>query len=159
MTLVITVIRHAQSAGKQSGQHDFDRVLTEDGQLRVLALKNKLPITIPAVDLIIASAATRVRQTIQPLISVLGLSDTQCHFKTELYEASSGDWIHTLQPLTTIHHHILLGGHNPGLSHLVSRWTGRVYDLIPGQVIGLEFSDLNDILAYGKCKLIYNLHD
>ncbi len=159
MTLIITVIRHAQSAGKQSGQHDFDRVLTEDGQRRVQALKNKLPITIPPVDIIIASAATRVRQTIQPLIPAWRLSDTQCLFETELYEASSGDWMHTLQPLTTTHHHILLGGHNPGLSHLVSRWTGQVFDLIPGQVIGLEFSDPNDILVSGKCKLIYNLHD
>lgn len=83
----------------------------------------------------------------------------QCLFEPELYEATSGDWIRTLQPLTAKHHHILLGGHNPGLSDLVSGWTGRTFDLIPGQVVGLEFNDPQDIVASGKCKLIFDLHD
>lgn len=159
MTLTITVVRHAQSAGKQSGQQDFDRVLTEGGQRWVATLKKKLPDTVPPIDILIASAATRVKQTVQPLIPALGLSDTKCRFENELYEATSGDWIRTLQPLITTHHHILLAGHNPGLSHLVSRWSGQIIDLIPGQVAGLEFSDPYDIMSVGMARLIYNIHE
>lgn len=159
MTLTITVVRHAQSAGKQSGQHDFDRVLTEDGQRWVAVLKKKLPDTLPPIDILIASAATRVKQTVQPLMPALGLSDTQCLFENELYEAASGDWIRTLQPLITTHHHVLVAGHNPGLSHLVSRWSGQMFDLIPGQVVGLEFSDPHGVMSVGMARLIYNLHE
>jgi phosphohistidine phosphatase SixA len=116
MTLTITVVRHAQSAGKQSGQHDFDRVLTEGGQRWVATLKKKLPDTVPPIDILIASAATRVKQTVQPLIPALGLSGTQCRFENELYEATSDDWIRTLQPLITTHHlayHHLVGAQPP----------------------------------------------
>jgi phosphohistidine phosphatase len=159
MTLILTVVRHAQSAGKQSGQHDFDRVLTEDGMAWAQVLKNKLPAAIPPVDIIIASSAKRVRQTVQPLLEGFALAEGQCHFQNELYEATARDWLATLQPLIETQHHILLAGHNPVLSHLVSGWTCQVFDLHPGQAISLEFQSPNDLRLAGMGTILYNLHE
>ena len=42
MTKVLLILRHAQSAGKQSGQLDYDRSLTVEGEEIARALGKKI---------------------------------------------------------------------------------------------------------------------
>jgi len=64
MTKVIAVLRHAQSAGKQSGQRDYDRVLTPEGVASINKLGKKLSEQGWKPDFVLGSSATRVQQTV-----------------------------------------------------------------------------------------------
>ncbi len=140
MTKVIFVLRHAQSAGKQSGQQDYERNLTAQGEAEAKNLGKKLIHAAFQVDLILASAATRVVQTVGLLNKSLQLTPSKIHFKHQLYEAFIGDWQEVIHELPKESKKVLLAGHNPPLSILSSSFAGSIADLAPCELVGFEFN-------------------
>lgn len=143
MTKVIAVLRHAQSAGKQSGQRDYDRVLTPSGEASARALGKKLLEHGFKTGLILSSSSARSRQTTVLVNESLQLPEDKILFKHELYEALMIDWLDHIHDLPGNLDHIILVGHNPWLSMLSSNFAGNVTELHPGELIAFEF-DVDD---------------
>ncbi len=139
MTKVIAVLRHAQSAGKQSGQRDYDRVLTSPGEACVRSLGKKLLHQGFKTGLILSSSSARTRQTTGILNEFLQLPEDKIRFKHELYEALMIDWLDYIHELPNDLNHVTVVGHNPWLSMLASSFARGAADLLPGELIAFEF--------------------
>jgi len=139
MTKVLVVLRHAQSAGKQGGQRDYDRTLTLQGQVAAKALGQKLKQQNYNFQFILSSSSTRTRQTVELINEALQLSTEKILFKPELYEALMVHWLGHIYELPDDINQVLLVGHNPWLSMLASRFKGNIHELSPCALIGFEF--------------------
>ena len=81
------LMRHAQSAERQSGQHDKDRDLTGTGMKEAATIGHFLKKNNYDVDLIVSSAAKRAESTARLVHGILNLK-TEIHVEESLYEAS-----------------------------------------------------------------------
>lgn len=152
MSKIILVLRHAQSAGKQGGQQDYDRELTVAGIAAARDLGKKLANDHFHPDLILASAALRTRRTTEIVNEALQVSGDKIEFKKELYEASASTWLEQIQMIPAEVKSILIVGHNPYLSLLASEFAGQMLELAPCELIGFQFnsSDWREINSTGK---------
>lgn len=139
MTKVLVVLRHAQSAAKQSGQRDYHRTLTLQGQVAAKALGQKLKQQNYNFQFILSSSSTRTRQTVELINETLQLSTEKILFKPELYEAMMVHWLDHIYELPDDINQVLLVGHNSWLSMVASRFKGSIHELSPCELIGFEF--------------------
>jgi phosphohistidine phosphatase len=139
MTKVVALLRHAQSAGKQSGQRDYDRPLTPEGERMARAVGKKFIKSGFCPHLILSSGATRARQTVACLNESLQLPGQKIQFSEELYEAKMADWLDHIHHLPDAAEKILLVGHNPWLSMLAGSFVKRTVELAPGELKVYEF--------------------
>lgn len=99
MTKVIAVLRHAQSAGKQSGQHDYDRILTPDGESSARALRKKLLTLGFGPDFILASGATRIKSTVHCMNETIQTPERKIRFEYALFDATNSEWLEQIYNL------------------------------------------------------------
>jgi phosphohistidine phosphatase len=124
----LIVMRHAKSDWKIPGVADHDRPLNERGR-RTAPLIAKLLIDHEVVpDVVLASTATRVRQTLQPLLDLLN-PEPKVIFDGGLYLASRNSLLKQINGLDEAWKQVMLVGHNPGLSELVSYLFGQPIEL------------------------------
>ena len=140
MTKIIAVLRHAQSAGKQGGQRDFDRMLTPHGEGDATTLGKKLSEHTDNVELILSSSSVRTRQTVHLANESLHLSHDKIWFKGELYEALIFNWLDYVHNLPMDINQVMLVGHNPCLSQLACSFAGAFIDLSPCELVAFEFN-------------------
>ena len=111
----LTLIRHA-NAEQDADVRDFERPLSRKGQNEALEMARRFQERGLVPDLILASAATRTRETAETFAKVLGVAGRLLQADDALYLAE-GDFI-----LTTIRGvgprvgHLMVIGHNPGIS-------------------------------------------
>ena len=159
MTKVIAVLRHAQSAGKQSGQHDYDRILTPDGEWSARALGKKLLKLGFGPDFILASGATRAKRTVDCMNETIQIPERKIRFEHALFDATNGHWLERIYNLHEEIQCVLIAGHNPHLSMLASTFAERLIDLAPCQLVVFEFEAANwkEITAQGR--VILNIRE
>ena len=152
MTKVIVVLRHAQSAGKQSGQRDYDRPLTAKGEADATAAGKKIIKNNFSPDLILSSSAVRARQTVEYLNEILMLPPQKIRYLPELYEGLAVHWLGVIQQLPDELEQVLLVGHNQSLSVLASSFGNGIYDLAPCELkaFSYEVGLWNEITDLGK---------
>lgn len=143
----IILVRHAQSAGKQGSQRDYDRKLTTEGEHHVRKTGSFFISTSITPDYIVSSSAVRTRATATILNESLHIHPSRITFLDELYEATADQWIDQLRQLPADVHFTLLIGHNPAMSQLASIFANRLIDLSPGQYAGFG-SDTNTWLDF-----------
>lgn len=132
----ILVLRHAQSAGKQGSQRDYDRKLTAEGEHDVRKTGSFFIATSISPDYIVSSGAVRTRTTAAILNESLHIHPSRITLLDELYEATADEWIDQLRQLPDDVHFALLIGHNPAVSQLASIFANRLIDLSPGRYAG-----------------------
>ncbi len=152
MSKMIFVLRHAQSAGKQGGQQDYDRVLTPSGEENARTLGKKILKADLTIDLILASSAIRTKRTAELVNESLGISEHKILLEKDLYEGIMANWMDNIHALPEDAHAVLLVGHNPWLSMLASNFAGNMLELAPCEFVGFEFSadSWKDISYSGK---------
>lgn len=109
--MLLTVLRHAEALPAAQGQADFERVLSPHGHTQTERV-NAWLMQQPAISRVVCSPATRTTQTAERC-----LPEATIQFDERIYEATSG----TLMQVVADHvdtEHLLLVGHNPGLSDL-----------------------------------------
>lgn len=116
----ITVIRHAE-AGQAA--RDFERPLTEFGISQAKITSEKLKEFI-SPDLLLVSSAARTRETAIELIKVFDLDESKCRYETSIYEAGAHEIKELICSLPDSVNDVVLIGHNPTVSTLVTSWTG-----------------------------------
>jgi len=120
-------MRHAKSSDATEGQTDHERPLSERGALDAPRIARELARLHWVPDLVIASDASRTRQTWAGMTDLLG-QDIPLLLNNDLYLAGLGalqqnstDWPDSAAT-------VLVLGHNPGweqaLGHLSGSWTG-----------------------------------
>jgi phosphohistidine phosphatase len=114
----LTLLRHGQ-AEAEGAQGDAERALTRRGDQEAWSSAARLA----ALDLIpqriLASTAIRTRQTAQIAQSSFGLPSAALTLEPRLYLADAFTLLEAIAGVSAELDHLLVVGHNPGLSELV----------------------------------------
>ncbi|HEX7339500.1 MAG TPA: histidine phosphatase family protein [Rhodanobacteraceae bacterium] len=109
------LLRHAEALPAGHGS-DLERALNAHGQAQAQAVGRQLSALRLVPDSVLCSPARRTRETAQAVIDALP-APPSITFLDGIYDASAGE----LLALATQHgagEHVLLVGHNPGLTYL-----------------------------------------
>ena len=127
---ILSILRHAKTErwlnmdGKVV-RSDFERALTPRGHEDAVLIANALRKLEPAVDLIVSSTAVRARQTTEHIVTGLNVSDTTAdmlapQWEDSVYGANETTLLQTLEQLPDEANHVVLVGHNPGVTYLTA---------------------------------------
>jgi phosphohistidine phosphatase len=142
--IYLHVLRHAKTETQSALKKDFDRALIEKGKLQAEAVGNYLSENLPEC-ITHCSTSKRTRQTIKLVEKAMKESANKIGkitFSDDLYLASKDNLLSYVWDLGNSEH-ILLIGHNEGLSELVSYFSGQFKNLSTGDYICLEFECKN----------------
>jgi phosphohistidine phosphatase len=115
----ILVLRHAKSDWNAPHQADFDRPLAKRGRKDAPLMGEVLALLQCVPDKILASPATRARQTVELVAKACGYEEP-VRWEDSFYGGSSADLIRALQGLPDTVERPLLVGHNPTLEEAVA---------------------------------------
>lgn len=124
----LIIMRHAKSAWDQPGMADHDRPLNDRGQRTAPRMAQLMTEQNIAPEIVLASTAVRVQQTLQYLLAVWG-HEPQLHYERALYLASCGELLRQVGELPAACTQAMLVGHNPGLSELVTHLLDDLIEL------------------------------
>jgi phosphohistidine phosphatase len=114
----LTILRHAKSDWGDAKLDDFDRPLNDRGWRAARRMGRELNDRGIEFDLVIASPAARVRETIDGLTEKLK-PNVEIRFEPRMYLATEETLLEIVRALPESAQAPLLVGHNPGLHQLV----------------------------------------
>ena len=127
----LMLIRHAKSNWDSPGLSDHDRPLNERGQRSAPLVGRFLsktylgvdsaPAILPPLEQVISSTAVRAYTTAQLLCAAMNFPQDQIILKEHLYLAEPRTILQTVQQLDPALHHVMMVGHNPGISEFANR--------------------------------------
>lgn len=120
----LILMRHAKSDWKQPGLSDHDRPLNARGRRASPLMARHLLDQGLAVDVILASSAARVQQTLA-LLQKTWATDAELLHERALYLASPQEIASQVQSLPDSWQSAMVIGHNPGMSMLASHLAGE----------------------------------
>lgn len=118
----LTLLRHAKSNWDYSEIDDLDRPLNERGWKAARRMGKELRHREMHFDLVLASVAARVRETIDGLQEKFDF-DCEIRFEPQLYLASAERLLSAVRDLPEDVSSPLFVGHNPGLQRLALELT------------------------------------
>jgi len=111
----LTLIRHA-NAEQDADVRDFERPLSRKGQNESLEMARRFQERGLVPDLILASAATRTRETAETFAKVLGVAARLLQTDDALYLAEGDCILAAIRAVGPRVTHLMVIGHNPGIS-------------------------------------------
>ena len=156
MSKVIFLLRHAQSAGKQSGQRDYDRILTPQGEADARARGKIFSGTNYFPDLILCSASSRTRQTLELFNEFYNFPKEKIRFREDLYDATMTQLLDVINDLPQDINKVMLVGHNPGISLLAGDLSSNFIELSTSQLVAYESRSETWKEIGSSCKEIFN---
>lgn len=117
----VTLLRHGQAQTIDTCTEDFERLLTRRGIIEAEEIAARIVHRNLVPDLILVSPAERAWSTAEILASACELDSKQVQCARELYLATPETTWRLLTRGDPTLHHILICGHNPGLSQVASR--------------------------------------
>jgi phosphohistidine phosphatase len=137
----LLLLRHAQSADKQPGQRDFDRVLTAAGQAQANRVGEYLNKKSIRPDLVLCSNAVRASSTTTIVSSKIEYSLDKIIEIETIYEASLASLLSIIKGIEDRFNCVLLVGHNPSISTLGEFFIDEhVGNVEPAGLLSIEFS-------------------
>ena len=121
-SLRLTLLRHGQAQSIDSCPEDFERILTHRGTLEAQEMASRLVHRDLIPDLILVSPAERAWSTASIVADACELEARQVQCARELYLATPEILWRVVSRRDWAVKHILVCGHNPGLSELASRF-------------------------------------
>ncbi|MFV0624160.1 SixA phosphatase family protein [Sphingomonas sp. ac-8] len=113
----LTLLRHAKSGWDDPVSRDFDRPLNAKGARAAETMGRHLRSLGLAFDLVVASPAVRVQETLDHFAT--GLGETLApEWDRRLYLASEATLLDVVRALPDSAERVLLVGHNPGMEEL-----------------------------------------
>jgi phosphohistidine phosphatase len=143
--LRLTLVRHAKTEPAHAGQSDWDRALEPQGTRDAPEMARRLRERGLKPDRILTSPARRARSTTALFAEVLGIPESKVITDDRLYLASVRQLLATIQELGGTARHLMVVGHNPGLTEFADEVSGeRSLDNMPTcAVYTLEFDIKN----------------
>ncbi len=118
----LTLLRHAKSSWDDETLDDFHRPLNDRGRRAARAMGRHLADTGAAFDLVLASPAQRVVETLDGLAAG-GWKAGQVEIRPLIYQASTRDLLEMARSTVDSVQRLLLIGHNPVLGMLALQLT------------------------------------
>lgn len=153
----LSLLRHAKSSWKDTGLDDFDRPLNSRGKHDAPMMGRRLLERGARPSLIITSPAKRARSTAKKIANSLNYPQEFLQSDKDLYLAGPEQILAVIARQDDQFHDIMVVGHNPGLTELASRLSGRYIDNVPTTgVVCLETeAESWTELAESRCNLLY----
>jgi phosphohistidine phosphatase len=154
----IFFVRHGESADKQHGQTDFDRVLTHKGKISIELLGKFFKEGKIKVNSILSSPSARTSETALILSKAIRFSIHDVEFESSLYNGTDQNYLNVTHNSSP---GLIVVGHNPAISYVVGKLTGDYsISLHPGQCAVIEFSSVEESNSMGKLvQLIGPFHE
>jgi phosphohistidine phosphatase len=131
----LTLLRHAKSSWDSPGLKDFDRPLNARGREAARLVGCELSRRKMRFDLVLASPAMRVRETLEELADGFGnVLDVQ--FEQQIYLADPDTLLDLVRGLADDIESPLLVGHNPGLHELALQLSDGGAEDFRGRIAG-----------------------
>jgi phosphohistidine phosphatase len=141
MPLYLYLLRHAQSADKQTGQTDLERTLTATGKAESTAVGKFLKEKSLFPDLILTSPAIRAKETATIIADSISHATTKIRLDEHLYEANLSYWKDLIIHLGNDLIKVMIVGHNPTISHVIDHLSGEQNrGLLPAEFVTLKFN-------------------
>ena len=127
----LTLVRHGHAEARAEGG-DFFRELSPQGRAEAARTAMALRTHLPPPELMKVSEALRTRETARWLHEHFRSadSDTTAEIPLDttprLYHASVSTLLDVIYDTPTTIQHLLIVGHNPGLSELAQRWVQHI---------------------------------
>ena len=118
------VIRHAKSDWNVSSQSDFERPLNKRGILSANFMGEFLRNNTVTPELILCSPAKRTSTTAKLLLEKIG-GNNEITFIESMYASHYSNLVDIVQNTDKKIKNIMLIGHNPGVSNLITYFTGE----------------------------------
>jgi phosphohistidine phosphatase len=118
----LTLLRHGKAQSVDACAEDFERALTRRGAIEAGEMAARIVYRGLVPDLILVSPAERAWATAEIVASACELDAKQVRCARELYLASPETTWRLLSKSNAALGHILICGHNPGLSEVASRF-------------------------------------
>lgn len=137
----LTLVRHANAEWKDADLADFERPLNKRGIAEATAMGRRVRSEKLVPDLLLTSSAARALQTAECFAKELRLSDHLLKQEERLYLARPGDILTVVRETGSRIEHLMLVGHNPGISQLVRQLAGDPdrADLATASLCSMEF--------------------
>jgi phosphohistidine phosphatase len=146
----LTLVRHAKSSWKDLSLADFDRPLNKRGKRDVPLTGQRLAALGRRPELIVSSPARRARKTAELIGRELGLADDRLVLEAAIYEAEPEALLEVVRGLDERWEHVMLIGHNPGLTEFGNLLTDCGIENIPTcGALCLDF-DIGDWKSLGS---------
>jgi phosphohistidine phosphatase len=139
----LTLVRHANAEWKDADLADFERPLNKRGTTEATAMGRRLASLDLIPDLLLTSAAARTLQTAQSFAKELELPERVVKADERLYLARPGDMLSLIRETGSRIQHLMLVGHNPGISQLVRQLAGE--------------PDRADLTTASVCSMVFRL--
>jgi phosphohistidine phosphatase len=123
-------MRHAQAQLEQYGKNDRERTITMAGMHELDAIRQQIHGKLDNLSFIMCSNARRTRQTLDGLKQFLPNS-AQVNYDDSLYQAGAECLWYKIQTLSPMHKDIMLVGHNPGLSQMLTAIDSSIARVFP----------------------------
>ena len=117
----LTLLRHGQAQPIDSCAEDFERELTRRGTIEAQEIAQRMIQSNLIPDLILVSPAERAWSTAEIIAAACELDAKQIQGARELYLATPETLWRVLTHRAGSFKHVMICGHNPGLSQLASR--------------------------------------
>ena len=117
----LTLLRHGKAQSIDSCAEDFERALARRGGIEAREMANRIVYRNLIPDLMLVSPAERTWATAEIIATACELEQKQVQCARELYLATPETIWRLLTRCDSSHHHIMICGHNPGLSQVASR--------------------------------------
>jgi phosphohistidine phosphatase len=117
----LTLLRHGKAQSIDACAEDFERTLTRRGNVEAHEMATRIVYRDLIPDLILVSPAERAWATAEIIATACELDAKQVQCARELYLATAETTWRLLERRDAALRHILICGHNPGLSELASR--------------------------------------
>jgi len=142
------IVRHAQKEENKVGLDDYDRELSQQGIKNAKYMAQKLASKKVAIDLIVASPASRTRTSAEIFAEELNY-DKSIMYNEVLYMAFVNELIETITYTYDSVDNMVLVGHNPSLTALALTLVGFKEKFQMGAVMEIEF-DCNSWIDISK---------
>ncbi len=136
---ILYLLRHGEAEHFSKDRTDITRKLTANGQKRLERLLQTFEKQKPKIDLVLSSDAIRTKETSEVVKAYLSV--TEIDFSNEIYEAEVEILLQKCMLVSDEIDHLMLIGHNPGLSNLLALITGENFlNMQPGMLAKVELN-------------------
>ena len=125
------LVRHAKSSWDDPTISDHDRTLNERGYRNAPEMGRRLSDRRVSPDALISSTALRARTTAEIMAGSINYPKDRIVLDRALYHASATELQEYIGGLDDSHFSVMLFGHNPGMTSLVSHLFGLALDNLP----------------------------
>ncbi|MEL7024526.1 MAG: histidine phosphatase family protein [Pseudomonadota bacterium] len=144
----LTLLRHAKSSWDNPDLSDHDRPLNERGERDAPEMGRRLRERGIRPSVLVTSSAKRTRHTARHVARALGFPIEFIQVEKSLYHASPATMLKVIADLDTQFHHVLLIGHNPGISELAERLSDGLVTNMPTAgmlTVGVELATWDEL--------------